>query len=72
MGYNLKLWLLESFIRINDWEKAEEIYGGFYDYKLDLTLNRGLLYALFDVMHWFIDPLYCKLSKSNHIHHKVN
>lgn len=30
MPYNFKLWILESFVRINDWSKADEIAGGIY------------------------------------------
>lgn len=58
MALNFKLWLLESFIRINDFTNAEVIYGCFYDHKLDLSLCKGLIDTLCEVFQWFLDPIY--------------
>lgn len=63
MAFNFKLWLCESFVRINDWERLEEIFGGFYDYRIDLTLHKPFLKALLEALNWFIDPLYIGMSK---------
>jgi hypothetical protein len=62
--FNYKLWLVEAFVRINDWERVEEIIGGIYDYKIDLTLHKPLLNSLFSALNWFIEPLYAPFSKS--------
>lgn len=58
MPFNFKLWLMESFVRINDWENLDIIFTGIYDQRLDLTLHKFLLQALLDALNWFIDPLY--------------
>lgn len=70
MAYNFKLWLCESFVRINEWELLEEIIGGFYEYRLDLTLHKPLLTALLEALEWFIDPLFMPMSKEKLLTHK--
>ena len=39
MYYNFRLWLLESFVRINQWNMVEEVIGKIYGWRLDLTLH---------------------------------
>lgn len=67
MAYNFRLFLIEACIRVNDWEMAETILGGVYEYRLDLTLNESLLKAFFDALHYFLEPLYAPLSKRKFI-----
>jgi hypothetical protein len=61
MYYNFRLWLLESFVRLNQWDMVEDIIGRIYDYKLDLTLHKPLLEAMYDAIDWFISPMYSQL-----------
>ena len=65
MYYNFRLWLLESFVRINQWDMVDDVIGRIYGYKLDLTLHKPLLKAMFAALEWFIDPLYMKHLKSS-------
>jgi hypothetical protein len=58
MHYNFRLCLLESFVRINQWDMVEDIIGRIYKYSLDLTLHRSLLNAMMEAVSWFIEPLY--------------
>jgi len=58
MHYNFRLCLLESFVRINQWDMVEDIIGRIYKYRLDLTLHRSLLNAMMEAVYWFIEPLY--------------
>jgi hypothetical protein len=58
MIYNFKFWLLDSIVKVNDWSLLEELVGGIYDYRLDLTMHKYYMDTLFEVLHWFIDPLY--------------
>lgn len=58
---NQKLWLLEALIRENAWAKAEEVYYFMKDY-YDPTFYQPLLQALFDILHWAIEPIYRKVS----------
>lgn len=64
MYYNFRLWLLESFVRINQWDKVEEIFGRLYQWKLDLTLHRPTLVAMHEALHWLIEPLYLNYMKT--------
>lgn len=57
MYYNLRLWLLESFVRINQWNMVEDIVGRLYQWKLDLTLHQPTIYAMHEALAWFIEPL---------------
>ena len=65
MHYNFRLWLLESFVRINQWDLVEDVMGRIYGYKYDNTLHRPLLNAMFDALAWFIEPLYNKIVNSS-------
>ena len=58
MYYNFRLWLLESFVRINQWDMVDDIIGRLYDYRLDLTIHKPTLDAMFQAIEWFITPLY--------------
>jgi len=58
MYYNFRLWLLESFVRINQWDMVDDIIGRLYDYRLDLTMHKPTLDAMFQAIEWFITPLY--------------
>ena len=58
MYYNFRLWLIESFVRINQWDGVEDIIGRVYGYKLDLTMHRPILTAMFEALEWFITPLF--------------
>ncbi len=64
MFYNFRLWLLESFVRINQWDHVEDIIGRIYSYKLDLSIHRPLLTAMFEALEWFITPIYQSVTKA--------
>jgi hypothetical protein len=64
MYYNLRLWLLESYVRINQWDMVEEIIGRAWGYKYDLTIHRPVLNAMFEAIDWCIRPLYQASVKS--------
>ena len=69
MYYNLRLWLLQSFIQINQWDLASDVMTKIYGSRLDLTLHRPTLQAMFDALDWFISPLfnqvYVKINSTN-------
>jgi len=65
MYYNLRLWLLESFVRINQWDLVDDILSGIYENRLDLTLHRPTLQAMYDALDWFINPLYNQIAVKN-------
>lgn len=58
MHYNFRLWLVESFVRINRWDLVEDVVGRIYSWKLDLTLHRPLLRSMLEAIDWLIEPLY--------------
>lgn len=64
MYYNFRLWLLESFVRINQWDMVDDIIGRLYDYRLDLTMHKPTLDAMFQAIEWFITPLYTQVTRS--------
>ena len=39
MHCNFKIRLLQSCVRVNDWDTTDEIVNGIYDGKLDLTFS---------------------------------
>lgn len=43
MSFNFKLWLMESFVRINDFEHLDEIFDGIYEQRIDLTWHKFFL-----------------------------
>lgn len=65
MHYNLRLWLVESFVGVNQWDLVEEVLGRLYQHRFDLTLHRPLLIAMQEALAWFIEPLYAKVVKSS-------
>eukprot|EP00347_Sterkiella_histriomuscorum_P008986 403342964 len=64
MHQNFRIRLLESFVKLNEWQEVDEIIGTIYDNKLDLTLSKDLLNSMMEQLEWFIEPLYAPLSKS--------
>jgi THO complex subunit 2 len=60
---NQKLWLMEALVRVNAWDKVEEMYYFFHDY-FDPSMLSPLVQALIDLCHWMIEPLYRKVSFS--------
>ena len=44
---------------------VDDVIGRIYGYKLDLTLHKPLLKAMFAALDWFIDPLYMKHLKNS-------
>jgi hypothetical protein len=62
MHANPKLRLLQSCIKMNDWDTADEICNSIYAGKLDLTLSKHVMNAVFDAIKWFVDPLYRKVD----------
>jgi len=58
---NQKLWLLESLIRVNAWNKVEELYHYLKDY-FDASTLQALIKSLIDMCHWSIEPVYRKIS----------
>jgi hypothetical protein len=64
MYYNLRLWLLESSVRVNQWNMVTDIFGRLYKWKLDLTLHKPTLIAIYDTLSWFIQPIYQNYQKS--------
>ena len=67
MHFNFKIQLLEALVRVNYWPLVDDIIGRIYDFKLDLTISRSLLEAMFDAMNWFVEPLYAVHSKSKRL-----
>jgi hypothetical protein len=63
MYYNPRLWLVESFVRINQWDQVDDVLGRIYQYRYDLTLHRPLLQAMSDALSWHIEPLYARIVK---------
>jgi hypothetical protein len=72
MPFNFKLWLMEGFVRINEWERLDEILGGLYDYRVDMTIHKPLLESMFNAFHWFLEPLYAPHSKSKYLMNRGN
>ena len=64
MAENSKLRLLESFVRLNEWNHVDTIIFNIYEGKLDLTLRSRLIEQMTAQLEWFIDPLFQNLSKS--------
>lgn len=58
MHCNFKLRLLQSCIRVNDWETADDIFNGIYEGKLDLSWSQPLLKAVFHALDWCVHPLF--------------
>ena len=64
MHYNFRFWLLESFVRINQWDMVEDVIGRLYDYRLDLTMHKPVLQAMYEAIEWFITPMYTSLTRN--------
>ena len=43
MYYNLRLWLLQSFVQINQWDLVSDVVSKIYGSRLDLTIHRPTL-----------------------------
>eukprot|EP00826_Nyctotherus_ovalis_P047430 TRINITY_DN5453_c0_g1_i8.p1 TRINITY_DN5453_c0_g1~~TRINITY_DN5453_c0_g1_i8.p1 ORF type:complete len:1085 (+),score=310.03 TRINITY_DN5453_c0_g1_i8:465-3719(+) len=60
---NQKLWLMESLVRVNAWDKVEELYYALQEF-FDPSMLQPLVQTLIDLCHWAIEPLYRKISFS--------
>lgn len=58
MYFNLRLWLLESFVRINQWDMVDDVIGRAWGYRYDATIHRPVLIAMFEALEWCIRPLH--------------
>jgi hypothetical protein len=67
MPYNYRLRLLEGLVRVNAWDKVDDILSRVYDSKLNLSCNRYLVEVMNDFLEWFLEPLYRPLSKNKQL-----
>ena len=58
MPCNFKIRLLQSCVRINDWETADDIVNGIYVGKFDFTWSRPLMQTIFKALDWCVTKLY--------------
>ena len=58
MHCNFKVRLLQSCIRVNDWETTDLIVNGIYDGKFDLTWSQPLLKAIFNALDWCVSKIF--------------
>lgn len=65
MYYNLRLWLLQSFVQINQWDLVSDVVSKIYGSRLDLTMHRPTLQAMFEALEWFITPLFNQIYVKN-------
>ena len=62
MHCNFKIRLLQSCVRVNDWETADEIVNGIYEGKLDFSWSQPLLKAIFNALDWCVHSLFKQIS----------
>ncbi len=67
MHCNFKVRLLQSCVRVNDWETADLIVNGIYDGKFDLTWSQPLLKAIHNALDWCVSKCYKQVSLSSRI-----
>ena len=65
MYYNLRLWLLQSFVQINQWDLVSDVVSKIYGSRLDLTIHRPTLQAMFEALEWFLTPLFNQVYVKN-------
>ena len=67
MHCNFKIRLLQSCVRVNDWDATDEIVNGIYDGKLDLTWSQPVLTAMLRALDWCISKLHKQISPASKI-----
>ena len=67
MYYNFRLWLLQSFVKINQWDLVSDVVSKIYGSRLDLTFHWPTLQAMFEALEWFVTPLFNQVDDKNNL-----
>ena len=67
MHCNFKVRLLQSCVRVNDWETTDLIVNGIYDGKFDLTWSQPLLNAIFNALDWCVSKVFSQVNPARKV-----